>query len=212
MTELKPLSKQTRHNWEIDALLFISAVIAVISGIYFLLFPGGYQGGRNPFYNTVILFGRYEWDLIHTWTGAAMIAAAAIHIAIHWKWIASMTRRTLQSLFGRIPGMNRMARFNVAINALTGLSFIVAAITSVYFLYFPGGRGGTLDPMILFSRTVWDLLHTWSGIVFTATAVIHFAIHWKWVTKVTRRYFLREKSQDAAIPAAGSQQPAASAQ
>ena len=210
MTELKPLSRQTRHNWEVDAALFISAVIAILSGIYFLIVPGGYQGGRNPFYNTVILFSRYEWDLIHTWTGAAMIAAAAVHITIHWKWIASMSKRAVHTLFGKASTMNKMAKFNVAINALTGLSFLVAAITSVYFLYFPGGRGSAADPLILFSRTVWDLLHTWSGTLFTATAVIHLAIHWKWVTKVTRRYFLREKRREPALPSAGSQQPIAS--
>jgi hypothetical protein len=45
------VSKQTQKNWWIDAALFISALIAAFSGIYFLLLPtGGYQGGRNPLY------------------------------------------------------------------------------------------------------------------------------------------------------------------
>jgi hypothetical protein len=41
--------------------------------------------------------------------------------------------------------------------------------------------------MILFTRTTWDLLHTWAGIVLITAAVTHFAIHWKWVTKVTSK-------------------------
>jgi len=188
MSEIKPLSIQNRHNWQIDAALFISALLASLSGIYFLLIPGGYQGGRNPFYGIVILFDRTGWDLLHAWTGAAMIVAAVVHIAIHWKWITGMASRVWRSLLGRGTSMNSMAKFNVGIDALIGLSFLVAAVSGVYFLYFPG-HGAAADPMVLFSRGVWDVAHSWSGIVMILAAIIHFAIHWKWVTKVTRRYF-----------------------
>lgn len=41
--------------------------------------------------------------------------------------------------------------------------------------------------MILFSRATWDLVHTWAGVVLIAAAVIHFAIHWRWITKVTTK-------------------------
>ncbi len=70
--EQRLLAKATRRNWEIDASLFISAILASLSGIYFLYFvTGGYQGGRNPQYGVVFLFERHTWDLIHTWTGVA---------------------------------------------------------------------------------------------------------------------------------------------
>ncbi len=53
------VSKQTRNNWLIDAAVFIGAVVAAITGIYFLFLPsGGYQGGRNPMYGVTILFER----------------------------------------------------------------------------------------------------------------------------------------------------------
>ena len=155
MSEIKPLSKQTRHNWQIDAALFFSALLASLSGIYFLLIPGGYQGGRNPFYGIVILFDRTGWDLLHAWTGIAMIVAAVVHIAIHWKWITGMAARVWRSLPGKGSKMNRMAKFNAGIDALIGLSFLVAAVSGVYFLYFPG-HGAAADPMILFSRGVWE--------------------------------------------------------
>jgi len=189
MSEIKPLSKQTRHNWQIDAGLFLTAVLASLSGIYFLFLPNGYQGGRNPLYGITILFNRETWDLIHTWTGVGMIAVAILHIAIHWKWITGMAKRMWREITCQCTPMNGYARFNVAINALVALGFLLAAISGVYLLFFPGGRYGVVDPMILFNRTVWDLVHTWSGVVMIAAAVIHFAIHWKWVTKVTRRYF-----------------------
>lgn len=181
------VSKQTQKNWSVDAVLFSSALIASLSAIYFLFLPtGGYQGGRNPMVNVEILFTRHTWDDIHTWSGVIMIVAAIIHLAIHWKWVVSMARRTWNELTGRCGCMNWRGRGNLILNAIVAISFLIAAISGVYFLIAPAGRW-VADPMILFSRTVWDLTHTWSGVVLISAAIIHFAIHWKWVTKVTRK-------------------------
>jgi hypothetical protein len=84
---------------------------------------------------------------------------------------------------------------NVAIDALIGVSFLVCALSGVYFLFAPSGgfQGGSnpgWDPYFLLSRTTWDLIHTWSGVVMIAAAVVHFAIHWRWVKNVTARFFL----------------------
>lgn len=183
----QPLSKQTQKNWWIDAILFSSAVIAALSGIYFLFLPsGGYQGGRNPLYEVQILFDRHTWDDLHTWGGAAMIAAAMIHLLIHWSWVKSMLRRTWNELTGKCGCMNARGRWNLILNVLVAASFVLAAISGVYFMFVPGGRWAA-DPMIIFTRTTWDLIHTWSGVAFISLALIHFYIHWKWVTKVSRR-------------------------
>ena len=183
----QPLSKQTQKNWWIDAILFSSAVIAALSGIYFLFLPsGGYQGGRNPLYEVQILFDRHTWDDLHTWGGAAMIAAAMIHLLIHWSWVKSMLRRTWNELTGKCGCMNARGRWNLILNGLVAASFVLAAISGVYFMFVPGGRWAA-DPMIIFTRTTWDLIHTWSGVAFISLALIHFYIHWKWVTKVSRR-------------------------
>ena len=41
------LSRTTRLNWILDAGVFLSALVAGISALYFLYVPvGGYQGGR----------------------------------------------------------------------------------------------------------------------------------------------------------------------
>jgi hypothetical protein len=181
------ISKQTQKNWWIDATLFGSALIAALSGINFLFLPsGGYQGGRNPYYNVTVLFSRSTWDDLHTWGGVAMIAAALIHLAIHWPWVTSMTRRTWNELTGKCGCMNARGRWNLILNSLVAVSFILTAISGVYFLFVPGGRWAA-DPGLLFSRSTWDLIHTWAGVTLTAAALIHFAIHWKWVIKVTRK-------------------------
>ncbi|MFN2127277.1 MAG: DUF4405 domain-containing protein, partial [Anaerolineales bacterium] len=84
---------------------------------------------------------------------------------------------------------NNRSRINLLINAAVGISFLLAAISGIYLLFVPGGRNAIPDPQIIFTRTTWDLIHTWSGILMINAAVIHFAIHWKWVTKVTQKLF-----------------------
>ena len=178
------MSKITLRNWWIDAVLFGSALTAALSGLYFLYFPsGGYQGGRNPYYNIQVLFSRHTWDDLHMWGGVVMIAVAAIHLILHWSWVVNMTRRMIKDITGKNGKMNLRGRLNLLLNIVVGFSFLLAAISGVYFLFVPGGRGA-VDPMFLFSRITWDLIHTWSGVTLIVAGVIHFAIHWRWVVNV----------------------------
>jgi preprotein translocase subunit SecY len=197
------VSKQTRNNWLIDAAVFIGAVVAAITGIYFLFLPsGGYQGGRNPMYGITILFSRSTWDGLHTWFGALMIAGVVIHFAIHWNWVKGTAKRMAKSVAGKGARMNRHGYLNVAVDAAVAIGFLLAAISGVYFMFVPGG-GRAADPFFIFSRTTWDLIHTWSGVAMIVAAVIHFAIHWNWVTKVTAKVFRSLKLRRA--PVGGAQ-------
>ena len=183
------LSKQTRNNWLVDLALFSSALLAAISGIYFLFLPqGGFRGGRNPYYDLQLLFSRAAWDSIHTWSGVLMIVVVLVHLPLHWSWVINMAKRMLKELRGSCGCMNRRGRFNLIINLVVAASFILAAISGLYLFFVPGGRWAT-DPLILFTRSTWKLIHTWSGVALIIAAGFHFAIHWKWVTKVTRKMF-----------------------
>ena len=123
-------SSQTRNNWLIDALVFSGALIASISGIYFLFLPvGGYQGGRNPLYGVTVLFERSRWDDLHMWSGIVMISAAVVHIVLHWRWITGMTVRMAKDIFRPNTHLNNRSRFNVGINATIGVSFLAAAFS-----------------------------------------------------------------------------------
>ncbi len=181
------LSRRTRLNWLIDAGLFLAAIAAILSGIYFLYFPNGYQGGRNPWYDVRIVFDRAGWSDIHTWGGVLMIVAVVVHLAIHLQWIKSTGKRLFSSRRHRATPMSRGAKVNLGVNAVIALSFLLTAISGIYFLFAPSGND---RPAFLFSATGWDLIHTWAGVVMTVAALIHFAIHWRWVTKVTTKFFV----------------------
>jgi hypothetical protein len=187
MKDRSIISKQNQRNWWMDAFLFVSALLAGMSGIYFLYFPiGGYQGGRNPAYGLSILFDRSTWDVLHTWGGVAMIVIAIIHLVIHWPWVMSMTR-WLGKVFRRETQFTGRGGFqNLLLNTVIALSFIVTTFSGVYFLFFPGGQGN-VDPMILFMRSTWDIIHTWAGVTLMSAGIFHFIIHWRWIVKVTEK-------------------------
>lgn len=193
MARAGSLSPQTRNNWLVDATLFSSALIVALTSIYFLFLPiSGYRGGRNPAHNLVILFDRHTWQDLHTWGGMAMILIVAIHLPLHWSWVTTMVRRTFKELLNRCGLSNdnaclsRAGRFNLWINITLALSGLAAAISGLYFFFVP--RTSPLAAQtLIFNRTTWDLIHTWSGVILISLAVLHFAIHWKWITKVTRK-------------------------
>jgi hypothetical protein len=190
------MSMQTRKNWLIDVAVFMGAVIASLSGVYFLFVPsGGYQAGRNPFYGVTFLFARATWSDLHIWGGVLMIVAVTVHFAIHWGWVKTMTRRVVTGLRTRSANLSKNAKINVAVDAVIAVSFLLTALSGLYFLFTPtggfqGGRNPGWDPGFLFSRTTWDLIHTWAGVVMICAAVVHFGIHWRWVKNVMARFFL----------------------
>jgi len=193
MNKSNVVSTQTRNNWLIDAAVLVGGLLTAFSGVYFLFLPvGGYQGGRNALYDVTIFFDRSTWDDLHTWGGVVMIMALVVHFAVHWQWVVMMGKRMVRSLRSRGTFMSSRAKVNLAINVVVALSFLTTAITGIYFLYmspggFQGGRNSSWDLGLIFNRTTWDLIHTWAGVIFIIADVVHFAIHWLWVVKVTKR-------------------------
>lgn len=193
MKRKKAVSSKTRNNWLIDAAVFSGALIALLTGVYFLIFTqGGYQGGRNPWYGVVILFSRHTWGTLHTWGGLLMIGAVAVHLSIHWRWIVMMARRLWQKACGDGCRIARGAWVNLAVDGAVAVSFGVTAVSGLYFFLLPeggyqGGHNAAWDPGFLWSRGAWNQLHTWGGILLAAAALAHIYIHWKWIVKVTRK-------------------------
>lgn len=183
-------STQTRNNIILDMALLISALVSVLSGIYFLFLPvGGFQGGRNLYYGINIIFERHSWSDIHIWASVIIIGLTTLHIPIHWQWIIKMTKTGFRSLFGKSK-LNKFSRFNLAINVLFGISGLICGLSGVYFLLVPAALGSAAGaPVWIFTPLAWDLIHTWSGVVMTVVGILHFGIHWKWVVKVLNKYW-----------------------
>jgi hypothetical protein len=135
------------------------------------------------------LFDRHTWEDLHTWTGVAMIIAAVVHFAIHWQWVKTMTRRIVNAITAKGSGLSRGAALNVVVDATVALSFLLTAVSGIYFFIWPS-EGGSISPVILFNSATWDLIHTWAFVIMVGAILVHFWIHWRWVMNVTSRFFL----------------------
>ncbi|MCP4164850.1 MAG: DUF4405 domain-containing protein [Chloroflexi bacterium] len=134
------LSSATKHNWWLDAAVFLFGVLALLSGAYFLFLPSaGYQGGRNPLYGVTILFTRETWDLIHMWGGVLMIIAVVFHLWIHRQWLGMISRKLANLARGRGSRLSRGSKINLWVDAAIALSFILTAITGIYLMFAPVG-------------------------------------------------------------------------
>jgi hypothetical protein len=92
------MSNKARLNYVLDAVIALAFILSSLSGIAFMLMgSGGYQGGRNPGFQTELLgISRTNWSDLHALTGVVMIAGALVHLVFHWNWIVCMTTRLLK--------------------------------------------------------------------------------------------------------------------
>jgi hypothetical protein len=182
------LSTKLRYNWLIDALLFLGALLAVLTGIYFLVYPvGGYMGGRNPDYGVIFIFGRETWEVLHDWTGIAMIAAALIHIVFHWKWILGTLKRIFRTVSHKAERFGNRLFWTIVVDAFIAIGFLLSAISGLYFFF------AIKDANWLLLDTTWDTIHTWSSDVMIMAAFIHILLHWDWIKNITAKMFGKKK-------------------
>ncbi len=76
---------KTKVNYWLDLLITVAFLLSAVSGVVFLL-PVGSATVFGVAYRT--------WDQLHTWSSLLMIAGVGVHLALHWKWITTMTRKT----------------------------------------------------------------------------------------------------------------------
>ena len=73
--------KKAMLNYWVDAATGIAFLLCAVTGI--LLLPATW------------------WHAVHDWSGVAMVAGTALHLVLHAKWIAVMTRRVAGGRAGR---------------------------------------------------------------------------------------------------------------
>ncbi len=150
--------------------------MAIISGIYFLFLPdGGFRGGRNPLYGIVIFFQRYTWEDIHTYSGLAMVAAALIHLVIHWKWVWMMTKKMVNILLGRCTTLNRRGILNVLLMGWWQSASSSPLLRDLLF-FFPSPPPGGPYPARFEPFPLGHMIHTWAGVTLIAAALVHFGL------------------------------------
>jgi len=90
--------KKASINYWVDLATGIAFLLCAVTGIVFL-FPSAVHTviGAAP---TILFTPALWWHKVHDWSGVAMVAGTALHLALHAKWIANMTRKTFGAKAG----------------------------------------------------------------------------------------------------------------
>jgi membrane protein implicated in regulation of membrane protease activity len=89
------MRKVTWNYWLDVMMILLSLLLAISSFLLWVVFPRGYYAARAL------------WVDLHTWGGLVLSIAVIVHLVLHWKWLARMTRRYLNRLRGRHTGTRR---------------------------------------------------------------------------------------------------------
>jgi NAD-dependent dihydropyrimidine dehydrogenase PreA subunit len=83
--------KKTLVNYWVDLVTGVAFILCAVTGVVFL-FPAAVHTavGSTP---TILLIPATWWHSVHDWTGVALVVGTALHLALHAKWIAVMTRK-----------------------------------------------------------------------------------------------------------------------
>ncbi len=79
--------------------------------------------------------------------------------------------------------MNKTTR-NYWLDMLMGILALIVAVSSfLLWVVFPRGYYP--------ARTLWVAIHKWVGLALGVAVLVHVVLHWRWLTRVTRRYLAR---------------------
>jgi len=73
-------------NFIIDAVAFTGFVVLTTTGVLmrYILPPG------SGHYSTIWGLDRHEWGGVHFWISVVFFFILALHLVLHWRWIASV--------------------------------------------------------------------------------------------------------------------------
>lgn len=182
-------SKETVRRYFINLAMLFLVLFVTLSSMYFLYVPGGYQGGRNPRYNMVIIFSRDVWHDIHFWTSIILSAILLMHIILHWKWIKNVLFRMMRTFKQSLQSGNYIRILNILDDVFSACFFLVCLISGLILFIVPGGRDTKYLEIFTITRESWKSVHTVSGIGMLAGVAIHLVIHWGWLRKISKRIF-----------------------
>jgi thiosulfate reductase cytochrome b subunit len=85
---------KAKIDYAVDFLALVSFVVVTLSGLAMMIFlPEGVRQGRLQEF-----FGiqKGDWLKIHDWSAILLVVFVAIHLALHWDWVATMTKNILK--------------------------------------------------------------------------------------------------------------------
>ena len=94
--------------------------------------------------------------------------------------------------------MNK-AKLDFWVDVAMGLAGAISAISGLLLLW----PGDVTSGILGVSLRAWTSLHTWSSLAALAGVGLHLALHWNWMTAMTKRMLSSAPQRQVAAPASG---------
>ncbi|MGR9117265.1 MAG: DUF4405 domain-containing protein [Gammaproteobacteria bacterium] len=111
--------KRTQLNFVIDVIAFVGFVFLTTTGIllHYLLPPGSGH--------FAMLWGldRHQWGTLHFWISVIFFSILALHLLLHWRWLANLIK-------GKTPEGSGLRLGLGAVGMLTLIAFAIAPLTT----------------------------------------------------------------------------------
>lgn len=111
---------------------------------------------------------------VHELLGLAFGAGIIVHLALHWRWIVSVTRHFFQKLFHE-------SRLNYVLNLALFVDMLVVIVTGILISRTLGLNFGGA------SRAV-EQIHILSSELSLIIVGLHVGLHWKWILAHSKKY------------------------
>ena len=118
-------------------------------------------------------------ETLHEWLGLALFVGLFAHVAFHWQWIMTITKRFFSK---KIPTKTRV---NYLVNAGLAVAFVLMGLSGLMISesvmpIFGWGNGGS----------IWEGVHEAASNLTLAAVVGHVLLHWKWWLVNGKKYLL----------------------
>jgi len=89
------------------------------------------------------------------------------------------------------------AKINYLVDVVMLLAFLITAVSGlVMFFFLPEGiRQGGYQTFFSVQKHSWIELHNFFGIAFLISTIVHFLLHWDWVTCMTKNFLRGDKCE-----------------
>jgi len=177
-TNFTRLAKSRRiTNYTIDLGMIVTSIFLLFTGLIKFLEMWGNMTDLS--YMAALLSD------LHDWSGLILGVLVFSHLVLHLRWIAAMTKNIFK--FKKLG--KKYVNYFIDLGML--ISFIIVFITGV--LKFPAfmlisGNFYTISEEIF-------ILHDWFGLLMTVLTLTHVIIHWKWIVRMTKKIFRKDKSK-----------------